>query len=63
MSLLPSMLNLVLTWRWSGYRGVFENWGVSGCLYYFCTKTCSEMTSGGDLCHAGTRKLICETNL
>ena len=33
-----------------------------GCLYYFHTKVCSEITSGGNLCHAGTSKLICETN-
>ena len=34
-----------------------------GCFHYFHTKVCSQMTSGGDLCHVGTSKLICETNL
>ena len=43
---------------------VFSNIGVSlGCPHYFYTKGCSQMTSGGDLCHVGTSKLISETNL
>ena len=42
----------------------FLNIGVSlGCFHYFCTKLRSQMTSGGVLCHVGTRKLISETNL
>ena len=42
----------------------FSNIRVSlGCFHYFHTKVCSQMTSGGDLCHVGTSKLICETNL
>ena len=41
----------------------FLNTKVSlGCSYYFHTKACSQMTSGGDLCHVGTSKLICGTN-
>ena len=42
----------------------FSNIGVFlGCFHYFDTKVCSQMTSGGDLCHVWTSKLICETNL
>ena len=42
----------------------FSNIGVSlGCSHYFYTKVCSQMTSGGDLCHVETSKLISETNL
>ena len=42
----------------------FSNIGVPlGCSHYFCTKVCSQMTSGGDLCYEGTSKLISETNL
>ena len=41
----------------------FSNTGVSlGCCYYFYTKVCSQMTSSGDLYHAGTSKLISEAN-
>ena len=41
----------------------FSNIGVSlGCLYYFRTTVCSQMTSGGDLCHIGISKLTCEAN-
>ena len=41
----------------------FSNIGVSlGCSHYFYTKVCSRMTSGGDLCHAGTSKLINDAN-
>ena len=41
----------------------FSNIGVSlGCLYYFRTKVCSQMTFGGDLCHVENSKLFCETN-
>ena len=29
-----------------------------GCSHYFYTKLCSEVTSGGELCHLGTSKLI-----
>ena len=60
---LPSlMLNLFWTLGWSRYRG-FSKIGVPlGCLYYFHTKVCSQMTSGGDLYHVGPSKLICETN-
>ena len=37
----------------------FSNIGVSlGSCHYFYTKVSSRMTSGGDLCHAGTSKLI-----
>ena len=43
--------------------GVFRVLGVYlGCSHYFYTKVCSQMTSGGDLCHVGTSKLISETN-
>ena len=35
VSLSSSMLNLFWTWRWSGYRGVFEYWSVFGWLHYF----------------------------
>ena len=42
----------------------FSNIGVSlGCSHYFYTKVCSQMTSGGDLCHAGMSKLISDTDL
>ena len=41
----------------------FSNTGVSlGCFYYFYTKVCSQMTSSGDLYHAGTSRLISEAN-
>ena len=41
----------------------FSNIGVSlGCSHYFYTKVCSQMTSGGDLCHVGMSKLISGTN-
>ena len=41
----------------------FSNIGVSlGCSNYFYTKVCFQRTSGEDLCHAGTSKLIRETN-
>ena len=41
----------------------FSNIGVSlGCCHYFYTKVCSRMTSGGDLYHAGTSKLISVAN-
>ena len=41
----------------------FSKIGVSlGCSHYFYTKKCCQMTSGGDLCHVGTSKLISETN-
>ena len=41
----------------------FSNIGVSlGCSHYFYTKVCSQMTSGGDLCHVGASKLISKTN-
>ena len=41
----------------------FSKIGVSlGCLYYLHTKVCSQIISGGDLCHVGPSKLICETN-
>ena len=33
-----------------------------GCLYYFHTKVCLQLTSGEDLCHGGTSKLICGAN-
>ena len=33
-----------------------------GCLYYFHTKECLQMTSGENLHHVGTSKLICEAN-
>ena len=37
----------------------FQIFGVpSGCCHYFYTKVCSLMTSGGDLYHARTSKLI-----
>ena len=37
----------------------FSNIGVFlGCCHYFYTKLCSRMTSGGDLYHARTSKLI-----
>ena len=63
VSLSSSMLNLLATWEWSGYRGVFEYWVFWGSSHYFHTKVCSHMISGGDLCHVGTSKLIWETNL
>ena len=60
---LPSLiLNLFWTWGWSRYRGFSEIGVPLGCLYYFHTKVCSQMTSGGDLYHVGPSKLICETN-
>ena len=41
----------------------FRKLGVSlGCLYDFHTRLCSQMTSGGNLCHIGTSKFICEAN-
>ena len=41
----------------------FSNIGVSlGCCHYFYTKGCSRMTSGGDLYHAETSKLISVAN-
>ena len=56
------MINLFWTWEWSQYRG-FLKIGVSlGCLYFFHTKVCSQMTSGEDFYHVGSSKLICETN-
>ena len=62
VSLSSLMLNLFWTCGWSQYRG-FSKTGVPlGCLYYFHTKVCSHMTSGGDLYHVGPSKLICETN-
>ena len=58
MSLSCLMLNLFWTWGCSRCRG-FSKIGVPlGCLYYFHTKVCSHVTSGGYL----TSKLICETN-
>ena len=42
----------------------FSNIRVSlGCSHYSYTKVCSQITSGGDLCHVGMSKLISETNL
>ena len=63
VSLSSSMLNLFWSWGWSGHSGVFEYWVSLGCFPYFHTKAFCQMTSGGDLCHVGTSKLICETNL
>ena len=41
----------------------FSNIVVSlGCFHYFYSKVCSQMTSGGDLCHVGMSKSISETN-
>ena len=42
----------------------FSNIGMSlGCSHYFYTKVvCSQMTSGGDLCHVGMSKFISGTN-
>ena len=41
----------------------FSNIVVSlACSHYFYTKVCSQMTSGEDLFHVGTSKLISETN-
>ena len=41
----------------------FSNIGVYlGCCHYFYAKVCSQMTSGGDLYHVGTSKLIIEAN-
>ena len=41
----------------------FLNIGVPlGSSHCFCTKACSQMTSGGDLCHVGTSKSISVTN-
>ena len=41
----------------------FLNIGVPlGSSHCFCTKVCSQMTSGGDLCHVGTSKSISVTN-
>ena len=34
-----------------------------GCFHYFHTKVRSQIAFGEDLCHVGTSKLICETNL
>ena len=42
----------------------FSNIQVSlECSHYFYTKVCSQMTSGGDLRHVGTSKLISITDL
>ena len=62
MSLSFLMLNLFWTWRWSRYRGFSKIGMPSGCLSYFHTKVCSQITSGGDLYDIGPSKLICETN-
>ena len=41
----------------------FSNIELSlGCSHYFYTTVCSRITSGEDLCHVGTSKLISETN-
>ena len=62
MSLSSLMLNLFWNWGWPRYRR-FSKTGVPlGCLYYFHTKVYSQMTSGGELYHVETSKLICETN-
>ena len=58
VSLSSSMLNLLWTWEWSGYRGVFEYLVFWRSFHYFHTKACSQMTSSGDFCHVGTSKLI-----
>ena len=40
-----------------------SNFGVSlKCSHYFYTKVCSQITSGGDLSHVETSKLISGTN-
>ena len=40
----------------------FSNIGICfGCSHYFYTEVCSQMTSGEDLCHIGTNKLINDT--
>ena len=58
-SLSSSILNLI--WPWECSR--FPNIGLSlWCLYYFHTRVCSQMTSGGDFCNIGISKLICEAN-
>ena len=44
----------------------FSNIQVSlGCSHYFYTKAkvCYLMTSGGDMCHVGTSKVISKTDL
>ena len=44
-------------------REEFSNIAVSlGCSRYFYTRACRQMTSGADLCHRETSKLISETN-
>ena len=46
-----------------GHNRGFLKIGVPlGCLYYFHTKVCSQMTFNGDLYHVGPSKLICATN-
>ena len=62
VSLSFLMPSLFWTWGWSRYRGFLKIGVPLGCLYYFHTKVCSHMTSGGDLYHVGPSKLICETN-
>ena len=42
---------------------VYGSFSVSLSSQYFRTKVCPQMTSCGDLCHLGTSKLDCETNL
>ena len=34
-------------------EGFFDTGLSLGCSHYFYTKVCSQMTSGGDLCHVG----------
>ena len=42
---------------------MFSNIKVSlWCIYYFHTRVCLQMASGGDLCHVETGKLICEAD-
>ena len=42
-----------------GFSNIRVPLGSSHC---FCTRVCSQMTSGGDLCHVGTSKSISVTN-
>ena len=42
---------------------MFSNIKVSlWCIYYFHARVALQMASGGDLCHIGTGKLICEAD-
>ena len=46
-------------------QNIYMFWNIKvslWCIYYFHTRVCLQMTSGGDLGHIGTGKLICEAD-